>query len=119
MVSELHEIDFCSARNDERSSLVLRRVRGEVDEAYRNLTLCVEALSMMETDEAEVACNEFIGKLNVLIGHTNNILAQRREHDVEKEKEKEEEQKPAAPNWEWRIESGEWRVKRRPPHCDM
>lgn len=61
-----------------RSSVVLKQIRVEVDEAYRVLTLCIEALWELATDEEEQAeFTDFILQLNAVIEHYNNLSARR------------------------------------------
>jgi len=82
----------------ERTSLVLRRVRGEVDEAYRVVTMCVETFSIVETGETQAACNDFIRELNLLIDRANTIVAQRKGRAAAKKAEEEAAKpKPDAP----------------------
>jgi hypothetical protein len=76
-----------------RTSLVLKEVRDEVDEAYAALAAMVEAQALVAslgTDTAVVAMYaDFIGRLNERIELLNNALAQRRGHAAAKKKAEE------------------------------
>ncbi len=67
----------------QRSDLVLKEVRAQVDDAYRAITERIDALMLIE---GSVVYEEFIRRLNVVIEKYNNTLA-RRQGNSSKEKE--------------------------------
>jgi hypothetical protein len=61
----------------ERTPLVLRRVRGEMDDAYRAVARRIDALQEVSGSEAGAPWAAFIAELNEVIVRADNLLAQR------------------------------------------
>lgn len=59
----------------QKTTLKAKDVRIEIDTAYKNIVLAVEALALLEN--AEVHKN-FITKMNLIVGKYNSMLAQRK-----------------------------------------
>ncbi len=76
--------------NAERPAEDMKTVRRKVDDAYRPLTVCLEALAIMETGDTAAALTVIIARLNATIERYNNAMAIRRGRAAAK-KEKEEE----------------------------
>jgi hypothetical protein len=60
-----------------RSSLVLREVRGEIDDSYRALTRRIDALQEVSGSEPDAPWAAFIAELNAVIERANNNIAVR------------------------------------------
>ncbi|MDR2882850.1 MAG: DUF6261 family protein, partial [Alistipes sp.] len=60
-----------------RSTLVLREVRGRMDDAYRAVARRVDALQEVSGDEPGAPWAAFIAELNEVIARADNLLAQR------------------------------------------
>jgi hypothetical protein len=57
------------------SDIVLKKARVKVDDAYRDITKCIEGMRLI--DEQNPVYSELIHKLNVIVEKYRNILAQR------------------------------------------
>lgn len=67
-----------------KTTVALREIRQEVDEAYRVMMLCIEALWVMAPDdETRTEFGQFIGLLNVHIEHYKNKISRRGRTDDE------------------------------------
>lgn len=62
----------------ERPTVAMQDVRRRTDRAYRNITVCLEAMSMMETAENIAAIETMIASLNSAIARYGNSIAIRR-----------------------------------------
>jgi hypothetical protein len=62
----------------ESAAPAMRPARMAVDEAYRTLTLCLEAFSIISAPGGTNPYNAIIARLNAVIRHTNSIVAQRK-----------------------------------------
>ena len=73
--------DLMNERYDEateRTELVLKQVRAEVDEAYRMIVVKIEALQVLEGHTEGAPWADFIRRLNIVIERANNTVAQRK-----------------------------------------
>jgi hypothetical protein len=88
-----------------RSGLVLREVRGQVDEAYRVVANRVDALQIVEGGAAGAPWAAFIAEINAIVERTENIVAIRRGRAAaEREREEEEAAEAAGVDVEtWRA----------------
>lgn len=79
LLAELVKLRYLESA--ERPDFVMKNLRAELDEAFRVLMLCIEALYVMAvTDEERLPFEQCIRLMNVVIGHYNNLIARMRSH---------------------------------------